>query len=80
MDASFSIEALEEALARYGTPEVFNTDQGSQFTSEGFIEKLSACGIRIMDGKSRWLDNVFIERLWRSVKYADVYLKGYEIR
>jgi putative transposase len=79
LDASFCIEALEEALVRYGTPEIFNTDQGSQFTSEGFIEKLSFCDIRIsMDGKGRWLDNVFIERLWRSVKYEDVYLKGYD--
>jgi len=79
LDASFCIEALEEALARYGAPEIFNTDQGSQFTSEGFIEKLSSRNIRIsMDGKGRWLDNVFIERLWRSVKYEDVYLKGYD--
>jgi len=78
LDASFCIEALEEALTRYGTPEIFNTDQGSQFTSEGFIEKLSTRGTQIsMDGKGRWLDNVFIERLWRSVKYEDVYLKGY---
>jgi putative transposase len=79
LDASFCIEALEEALTRYGTPEIFNTDQGSQFTSEGFIEKLRSRNIRIsMDGKGRWMDNVFIERLWRSVKYEDVYLKGYD--
>jgi putative transposase len=79
LDASFCIEALDEALARYGTPEIFNTDQGSQFTSEGFIEKLSERRSRIsMDSKGRWLDNVFIERLWRSVKYEDVYLKGYD--
>jgi putative transposase len=79
LDASFCIEALEEALTRYGTPEIFNTDQGSQFTSEGFIEKLSSRGIRVsMDGKGRWLDNVFIERLWRIVKYEDIYLKGYD--
>jgi putative transposase len=79
LDASFCIEALEEALTRYGTPEIFNTDQGSQFTSEGFIEKLSSRGIRVsMDGKGRWLDNVFIERLWRTVKYEDIYLKGYD--
>ena len=79
LDASFCIEALEEALSRYGTPEIFNTDQGSQFTSEGFTEKLLSRDIRIsMDGKGRWLDNVFIERLWRSVKYEDVYLKAYD--
>lgn len=79
LDASFCIEALEEALTKYGTPEIFNTDQGSQFTSERFIEKLDSHGINIsMDGKGSWMDNVFIERLWRSVKYEDVYLKGYE--
>jgi putative transposase len=79
LDASFCIEALEEALTRYRTPEIFNTDQGSQFTSVGFIEKLSSRGIRVsMDGKGRWLDNVFIERLWRTVKYEDIYLKGYD--
>lgn len=79
LDASFCIEALEEALALYGAPEIFNTDQGSQFTSEGFTGLLSAHGIAIsMDGRGRWMDNVFIERLWRSVKYEEVYLKGYE--
>jgi len=79
LDASFCIDALEEALARFGTPEIFNTDQGSQFTSEGFTEKLLSRDVRIsMDGKGRWLDNVFIERLWRSVKYEDVYLKAYD--
>ena len=78
LDASFCIEALQEALVKYGTPEIFNTDQGSQFTSEGFIEKLTSHGISIsMDGKGRWMDNVFIERLWWSVKYQDVYLKAY---
>jgi len=78
LDASFCVEALEEALARYGTPEIFNTDQGSQFTSKGFIEKLTTHGIQIsMDGKGRWMDNVFVERLWRSVKYEDVHLKAY---
>jgi putative transposase len=78
LDASFCTEALEEALAKYGTPEIFNTDQGSQFTSEGFIGKLNSHGIQIsMDGKGRWMDNVFIERLWKSVKYEDVYLKAY---
>lgn len=78
LDASFCIEALGEALTKCGTPEIFNTDQGSQFTSEEFIEKLNSHGIQIsMDGKGRWMDNVFIERLWRSVKYEDVYLKAY---
>jgi putative transposase len=78
MDASFCVEALEEALARYGRPEVFNTDQGSQFTGMTFTGVLVAAGIRIsMDGRGRWMDNVFIERLWRSLKYEDVYLKGY---
>jgi putative transposase len=79
LDASFCIEALEEALGRYDAPEIFNTDQGSQFTSEGFTSVLSSHGVAIsMDGRGRWLDNVFIERLWRSVKYEEVYLKGYE--
>jgi len=79
LDASFCIEALEEALARYDAPEIFNSDQGSQFTSEGFTGLLASHGIRIsMDGRGRWLDNVFIERLWRSVKYEEVYLKAYE--
>ncbi len=79
LDASFCTEALQEALARYGTPEIFNTDQGSQFTSEAFTEILQKHSVEIsMDGKGRWLDNVFIERLWRSVKYEDIYLKGYD--
>ena len=70
MDTSFCIDALEDALARFGRPEIFNTDQGSQFTSSSFTGKLLAAGIRIsMDGRGRWLDNVFIERLWRSLKY-----------
>ena len=78
LDLSFCTDALEEALERYGTPEIFNTDQGSQFTSEAFTGILAARGIRIsMDGKGRWVDNVFIERLWKSVKYEEVYLKGY---
>jgi putative transposase len=78
LDASFCVEALQEALARYGSPEIFNTDQGSQFTAEGFIGELNSHGIQIsMDGKGRWMDNVFIERLWKSVKYEDVYLKAY---
>jgi putative transposase len=78
MEASFCVAALEEALARFGTPEIFNTDQGSQFTSAAFTGTLAAAGIRIsMDGRGRWMDNVFIERLWRSLKHEDVYLKGY---
>ena len=78
LDASFCVEALHEALARYGTPEIFNTDQGSQFTSDAFIGILESHSIDIsMDGKGRWMDNVFIERLWWSVKYQDVYLKAY---
>ena len=78
LDASFCVEALQEALARYGSPEIFNTDQGSQFTSDAFIGILESHSIDIsMDGKGRWMDNVFIERLWWSVKYQDVYLKAY---
>jgi putative transposase len=78
MDVSFCVSALEEALARFGRPEIFNTDQGSQFTSAAFTGTLAAAGIRIsMDGRGRWMDNVFIERLWRSLKYEDAYLKGY---
>jgi putative transposase len=78
LDASFCVEALQEALTKYGTPEIFNTDQGSQFTSDTFIEILETHGINIsMDGKGRWMDNVFIERLWWSVKYQDIYLKAY---
>ncbi len=80
LDTDFCIEALEEALQRYGAPEIFNTDQGSQFTSEAFTGVLKEHGINIsMDGKGRWVDNVFVERLWRSVKYEeDVYLRAYE--
>ena len=78
MDSSFCISALEEALARFGRPEIFNTDQGSQFTSAAFTGMLIAAGVRIsMDGRGRWMDNVFIERLWRSLKHEDIYLKGY---
>jgi len=74
----FCVEALEEALAKFGKPEIFNTDQGSQFTSEEWLAPLKAAGVAIsMDGKGRWIDNVFIERLWRSVKYEDVYLREY---
>ena len=79
MDTDFCIEALEEAIQRFGAPEIFNTDQGSQFTSEAFTDALKSHGIDIsMDGKGRWVDNVFVERLWRSVKYEDVYLHAYE--
>ncbi|HQX48214.1 MAG TPA: IS3 family transposase [Steroidobacteraceae bacterium] len=78
LTADFCVEALKEAIARYGKPDIFNTDQGSQFTSEEWIETLKGAGIAIsMDGKGRWIDNVFIERLWRSVKYEEVYLHGY---
>jgi putative transposase len=79
LDTDFCIEALEEALQRFGAPDIFNTDQGSQFTSEAFTGVLKGQGINIsMDGKGRWVDNVFVERLWRSVKYEDVYLRAYE--
>ena len=79
MDVHFCLEALEEAIARYGAPEIVNTDQGSQFTSMAFTGLLKDHGIRIsMDGKGSWRDNVFIERLWRSVKYEEVYLHAYE--
>jgi putative transposase len=78
LNAEFCVAALEEALARYGAPEIFNTDQGAQFTSEAWLQVLKTAGVRIsMDGKGRWVDNVFIERLWRSVKYEDVYLHAY---
>jgi len=78
MDVSFCLGALEDALARHGKPEIFNTDQGSQFTSAAFTGALAAAGIKIsMDGRGRWMDNVFIERLWRSLKHEDIYLKGY---
>ena len=80
MDAGFCVEALQEALARYGKPEIFNTDQGSQFTGTEFITALEAAkDIQIsMDGKGRWMDNVMIERLWRSLKYGTVYLHDWE--
>jgi len=78
LDTSFCIEALEDAIRTYGTPEIFNTDQGSQFTSDDFTGILKNYNIKIsMDGKGRWIDNVFIARLWRSVKYQDIYLKAY---
>ena len=79
LDADPCIAALEEALARYGPPEILNTDQGAQYTSEAFTEVLRSHNIHIsMDGKGRWVDNVFVERLWRSVKYEDIYLRAYE--
>ena len=79
MEAAFCVETLEEALARHGKPEIFNTDQGSQFTGAAFTGVLAAQDIRIsMDGKGAWRDNVFIERLWRSVKYEEVYLRAYD--
>ena len=79
LDTAPCIEVLEEALATHGTPELFNTDQGCQFTSELFTGVLKQHGIKIsMDGKGRWMDNVFIERLWRSLKYEEVYLKAYD--
>ena len=78
MEASFCVEALEEALARYGKPEIFNTDQGSQFTGTAFTGVLIGNDIAIsMDGKGAWRDNVFVERLWRSIKYEEVYLRAY---
>ena len=78
MDASFCVEALAEALAQYGPPAIFNTDQGSQFTSLEFTQTLKDAGVQIsMDGKGRWMDNVFIERLWRSLKYECVYLHDF---
>ena len=79
MDVEFCIAALEEALARFGRPEIFNSDQGSQFTSPRFTEVLTAAGVRIsMDGRGRWMDKVLIERLWRSMKYECVYLHAFE--
>ena len=79
LEAAFCVEALEDALARHGRPEIFNTDQGSQFTSHDFTGVLLKAGIAIsMDGKGSWRDNVFVERLWRSIKYEEVYLRAYE--
>ena len=78
LEADFCVEAVEEALARHGTPEIFNTDQGSQFTSIDFIKVLAAREIKIsMDGKGAWCDNVFVERLWRIIKYEEVCLRAY---
>jgi putative transposase len=79
MTADFCLEAVDEAVSRHGAPDIFNTDQGSQFTSEAFTGLLKQHGIRIsMDGKGCWRDNVFVERLWRSIKYEEVYLHAYE--
>jgi len=79
LSCDFCIESLEEALEQFGKPEIFNTDQGCQFTSEAFTEVLKEAQVKIsMDGKGRWMDNVFIERLWRSLKYEEVYLKAYD--
>jgi putative transposase len=79
MEADFCVEALEEALTKYGRPEIFNTDQGSQFTSEAFTSVLMKNAIKIsMDGKGAWRDNVFVERIWKSVKYEEVYLRAYD--
>lgn len=78
LDASFCVEALREALSQFGRPEIFNSDQGSQFTAKDFTDVLLGAGVKIsMDGKGRCIDNVFVERLWRSLKYEDVYLKAY---
>ncbi len=79
MDADFCIEALKDALRKYGMPAIFNTDQGSQFTSYGFIQIIKEAGVEIsMDGQGRWRDNIYVERFWRSLKYEDIYLKSYE--
>jgi putative transposase len=79
MEAAFCVEALEEAIARHGMPDIFNTDQGSQFTGAAFIGAVTSNAIAIsMDGKGAWRDNVFVGRLWRSVKYEEVYLRAYD--
>jgi putative transposase len=79
MEADFCVAALAEAIARYGRPDIFNTDQGCQFTSFAFTSTLTDAGIRIsMDGRGRWMDNVFIERLWRSLKYECVFLNAFD--
>jgi putative transposase len=79
MDAGFCVDALEEAISRYGAPDIFNTDKGAQFTSDVLTGILKAAGIRIsMDGKGRWVDNVFVVCLWCSLKYEEEYLKAYE--
>ena len=79
MEAGFCVEALEEALARHGKPSIFNTDQGAQFTSQEFTAVLLGAGIAIsMDGRGAWRDSVFVERLWRSIKYEEIYLRAYD--
>lgn len=79
LDTGFCVEALNEALEQYGPPEISNTDQGSQFTSQAWIDPLKAAGVQVsMDGKGRYLDNIFVERFWRTLKYEDIYLKRYE--
>ena len=79
MEADFCVEALREAAARWGAPQIVNTDQGSQFSSAEFVAEVARIGARqSMDGRGCWRDNVFVERLWRSVKYEDVYLKAYD--
>jgi len=79
LDTSFCLDALNEALERFGAPEIFNTDQGAQFTSDAFTGRLRAAGIRIsMDGRGRCIDNIFVERLWRSLKYEEGYLHAYD--
>ncbi len=79
LDASFCVRAVQRALAQYGDPEIFNTDQGCQFTSKEFTQPLLARGVKLsMDGKGRCLDNVFVERLWRTVKYDEIYLRSYQ--
>ena len=79
LSARFCVDALREAIGKYGAPEIFNTDQGSQFTGEQWTSMLKAHGVRIsMDGKGRALDNIYVERLWRSLKYEDIYLNDYE--
>ncbi len=79
LDSSFCVDALEEALDKFGKPEIFNTDQGAQFTADAFTKVLRDRNIAIsMDGKGRYLDNVFVERLWRSLKYEEVYLHAYD--
>ncbi len=78
METAFCVEALQDAMDRYGQPDIFNTDQGVQFTSAGFLDELATRGVRIsMDGKGRFLDNIFIERLWRSLKYEEIFIKAY---
>ncbi len=79
LESDFCVEALQEALSRFGQPEIFNTDQGSQFTAKVFTDELLDRGIQVsMDGKGRYIDNIFVERLWRSVKYEEVYLHAYD--